>query len=130
MKKSTKCSTADPQVKRPHWGPKQVRTLRGLNAGQIYLYVHAPSSYQSSYKIIILSKPFQDSKGFWKYKYASWPLRKKKRSGLLHEHFCCDSGIVPYRSGTWNQGNSLRRIQYFLSKKELAKIHSILTKDT
>jgi len=129
MKKSTKYSTADPKAKRPHWGPKQVRTLRGLNAGQVYLFVCTLPS-QNSYKRIILSKPFQDSKGFWKYKYAYWRFERKKGFGPLLEGFCSDVGIVPYSSGAWNQSNSLRRIQYSLSKEELANIRLILEENT
>ena len=102
------------QTKRPHWGPRQVRTLRGLHAGQIYLKVDART--QSSNKIIVLSEPFQDPKRKWKYKFIYWPF-KEGELNFLFEGYCADMGIVP-DGGFWNQTNSLQRTWHLPLSKE------------
>lgn len=88
---------------RPHWGSKQVRALQEILVGQICLKI---KRLGSTSKIIILSKPFRDDSGDWKFRYTDFPVRKES---FLNETFCSDSGILPYDNGSWNEKNYLLR---------------------
>ena len=114
------------RMTRPHWGYRQVRTLRGVHAGQIYWKITSIPQYNQ--KIIVLCEPFQDSRGNWKYKYANWPFDKKGRN-FSSEGFCSDAGVVAYNDGLWNRINHLRRTWHRCkSNAELTLIKSGLTK--
>lgn len=112
---------------RPYWGYGQVRTLRGIHIGQIYWEVL--NHLQSSKKIIILSEPFQNDKGLWKYEYTNWPLLKKETGSLfLKEEYCCDVGIHPYDNDLWNSQNWICRTWHRRRNiREVALIKSKLT---
>lgn len=114
------------QIGRPHWGLRQVRSLSGLKVGQICKIKHSHLE-GNDHNIIVLSEPFQNSKGQWTYEYTYWPL--KGDFNLILTAFCDDKGIVPYDDGKWNRTNSIHRTgRLRLSGRKLAKIRSKLTK--
>lgn len=92
---------------RPHFGKRQVRTLRGIKVGNKYRKMyekHGPGKFW-----VVKEEPFQDSDGDWWVKcYIYYSPRGEK---TVQKHSLADAGVVAYTSGfPWNQFNWPKRV--------------------
>lgn len=88
--------------KRPHFGPRQIRSLRGLWPGKKVVDVDVSESKQC----ILTWWPFQEN--------GIWQIRLKCYSGMLKEWFeetvsLRDHNIFPYDNGLWNKHVHFKR---------------------
>ena len=121
LSKGKRHKVVDVTTKRPYFGLRQVKTLKGIVPGLILREVNAVDSSL----ILVLSHPYEDDLG-WRFDYVSWPLR----DGLDFQKggFCVDRGILPYSNGLWNGTNHLLRTwSKKRSKKKIAEIKKRLT---
>lgn len=89
---------------RPHYGPRQVRTPRGIKRGNI-LEHHIIYG-----RILVLSSPERDESPFGgeSLTFRAIVLDGLSR-GRVEEIYLSDSGVVPYNSGMWNPTHHLER---------------------
>jgi len=104
-------------IKRPYFGPRQVRTLRSIKPGLILKCVHSLGSEV----ILVLSDPYEFNSGLC-FDYAYYPLKYR----FVETASCADRGIVPYVGGYWNRNHLLRTGRKKLTSKEVKAIRANL----
>lgn len=87
------------QDKRPHWGPRQVRTSSGVKPGNMLVKVTGRPQGRST--ITVLTEPRPDDVG-QRFEYLT-------SSGHQIGAYLADFGILPYDAGSWNRTNHLLR---------------------
>jgi len=93
--------------KRPYFGPKQVRTLKGIKPGRMLLgKMHGKPFH---FIFIVRGKPFQDDNGNWFVPVSRKSVTEKGRWYSL-EISLSDYGVIPYKNGQWHTKNWLSRI--------------------
>ena len=93
--------TLEEAKKRPHFGPRQVRTLKKIKKGLIFI----EKPYGSLLKI--LSEPLLE--GVFLRVLASESDDHGKTWSKPAEISLADRGVVPYDGGLWHQINWLAR---------------------
>lgn len=86
---------------RSHWGPRQVRTSRGIKLGNVLTMVQGRS--HEKILIVVVSEPHLDDELGWLCFDCLDP------GGSLSRLPLTDFGVVPYVNGRWNRINHLLR---------------------
>lgn len=91
--------------KRPHFGSKQVRTLRGIKRGRIFF---EKDGELMSLLIKISREPYQEKDGSWwvmcSHSYDHGKTWSGNQTLSLQDH-----NLFPYEGGVWNTSNWLKR---------------------
>ena len=106
-------------LQRPNFGPKQVRTLRGIKPGNILIQCNSIHNFKR--KLLILSEPYSDRKN--SREDALWYDYIDLNGSTVQSGSVLDVGVLPYNTGKWNPTNCLLRTgKKRLSTKQIAKM--------
>lgn len=86
-------------IERPYFGPKQVRTLRGIKLGGHYDWAHNGEVF---WRYLVVSEPWQDEDGDWWIDTIQWDEDEADWSGYIEPHCLADHGVVPYEGDIKN----------------------------
>jgi hypothetical protein len=104
---------------RPHFGPTQVRTPRGLKLGQFYLWKDAPGATRAVLKV--LETPFPSTFGNIQVKVHCFQSWGENTQVLV----LANLGVTPHPDGSWDQENWLERCPATKAQKILDSFRQI-----
>jgi len=112
---------------RKNFGPRQVRTKRGIKPGNILIDVRLAGRGHSN-RIVVLSKPTVNDRNSLLFDFM---VINGTAKGRLRRGFLTDRSVIPYGTGVWNPSNYLLRTgKRGLTKKEISDLKSkIFTMD-
>lgn len=93
---------------RPYWGPRQVRTLRGVRPGAVLMRrSRLAGSYGGQQVFVVVRGPYSRDHdlGWVDIVYLDGGVNRDYQFSLSLGDF----GVVPYPGGAWNQTNYLER---------------------
>lgn len=93
---------------RPYWGPRQVRTLRGVRPGAVLMRRSRLAGYYGGRQVFVVVRgPYSRDHdlGWVDIVYLNDDVNRGYQFSLSLSDF----GVVPYPGGAWNQANYLVR---------------------
>lgn len=112
---------------RPNFGPRQVKTPKGIRPGNVLVHVFGEHKPQSRKVIIVLSDPYlldeeEPVEGLaFDYTYEEDLLEAVV---FVFTNYLCNMGVVPYSDGEWNPTDHLLRTGRHLSDRELKALRA------